>query len=191
MGKRSESKEKTKNVILINTALLLDKNGYFHTSSKEIAKKCNLSQGSIFLHFQTKENLLNTIILSNIIDFETELMKFCNPKHNKDLFLKNYLKVLSRHESFLSRAYKDLPYLPKALGKRIYALETITKNLLFENLRNNLDKKLNIVDSFISIDAFFAQIQKNLLEKKLFTTTNSIIKQRNGKILKLYRTLFE
>ena len=64
-------------------------------------------------------------------------------------------------------------------------------NLFFENLRNNPNKNLSIVDSFISIDAFFAQIQKNLLEKEVYTEFNSIIRQRRGKIVKLYRILFE
>ena len=74
----------------------------------------------------------------------------CLPKYNKELFLKNYIDVLINYESFLSRSYKDLPYLSEALSKNINSLEIITKNLFFENLRNNPDKKLSIVDSFIS-----------------------------------------
>lgn len=191
MNKRSESKEKTRNIILNKTASLLHKKGYQKISSKQIANKCNLSQGSIFLHFKTKENLLNTIILSSIIAFEMDLLELCNPKKNKKIFLKNYLDILIKHEPFLSRTYKDLPYLSDALSKKIYALETSTKNLFFENLRENHEKKFNIVNSFISIDAFLAQIQKYLLDKKIFTSTNSVIKEKRGKILKLYRTLFE
>ena len=191
IGIRSESKQKTRNLILVKTALLLHNKGFLNVSSKEIAKECNLSQGSIFLHFKSKENLLNTILLTNIHSFEADLKKMCDPKYIKELFLKNYLDVLIQHESFLSRVYKDLPYLSEALSKNIVGLETTTKNLFFENLRKNPNKKLSIVDSFISIDAFFAQIQKNLLEKEIYTTSNSIIRQRRGKIVKLYRTLFE
>ncbi len=191
MGIRSDSKEKTRKLIIEKTALLLHNRGFLKVSSKEIARECNLSQGSIFLHFKTKENLLNTILLGNIQDFENQLKNMCLPKYNKELFLRNYLDVLIEFESFLSRAYKDLPYLSEALSKNINGLETITKNLFFENLRNNPDKKISIVDSFISIDAFFAQIQKNLIEKEIYTNSNSIIRQRRGKIVKLYRTLFE
>ncbi len=191
LGIRSESKQKTRELILYKTALLLHNKGFLNVSSKEISNECNISQGSIFLHFQTKDNLLNTILLTNINEFEAELNKMCIPRYNKELFLKNYLDVLVHYESFLSRAYKDLPYLSEALSKNINSLETTTKNLFFENIRNNPDKKLSIVDSFISIDAFFAQIQKNLLDKEIYTESNSIIRQRRGKIVKLYRTLFE
>lgn len=191
MGIRSDLKEKTRNLILDETALLLDNKGYLKVSSKEIARNCDVSQGSIFLHFKTKENLLNTILIANIDGFESELKKMCDSKSSKEIFLKNYLDVVTRHESFLSRAYKDLPYLSEALSKNIVGLETLTKNLFFDNLRQNPNKKLSIVDSFISIDAFFAQIQKNLLEKETYSNSNSIIRQRRGKIVKLYRTLFE
>ena len=191
IGIRSESKKKTRELILSKTALLLHNNGFLNVSSKDIARECSLSQGSIFLHFKTKENLLNTILLTNIVQFEKELTEMCIPKYSKDLFLKHYLDVLIQNESFLSRAYKDLPYLPESLSKNLLGLETTTKNLFFENLRNNPNKKLSIVDSFISIDAFFAQIQKNLLEKEVYTEFNSIIRQRRGKIVKLYRILFE
>ncbi|KFZ27735.1 MAG: DNA-binding transcriptional repressor FabR [Candidatus Izimaplasma bacterium HR2] len=191
IGIRSESKQKTRELILAKTALLLHNKGFLKMSSKEIARECNLSQGSIFLHFETKENLLNTILSSNITKFEIDLKKNCIPNYSKELFLKNYIDVLIQNESFLSRAYKDLPYLPDTLSKSLNGLETTTKNLFFENLRKNPEKKLSIVDSFISIDAFFAQIQKNLLEKEVYTEFNSIIRQRRGKIIKLYRTLFE
>lgn len=191
IGIRSDSKQKTRELILNKTALLLHNKGFLKVSSKEISRECNISQGSIFLHFKTKENLLNTILLGNIGEFESQLKLVCLPKLSKEIFLKNYLDVLIQFESFLSRAYKDLPYLTEALSKNINNLETMTKNLFFENIRNNPNKKLNIVDSFISIDAFFAQIQKNLLEKEVYSDSNSIIRQRRGKIVKLYRTLFE
>ena len=191
IGIRSESKLKTRELILRKTASLLDKKGFLNVSSKEISKKCNISQGSIFLHFKTKENLLNTILLENINEFEIALKKMCLPKYKKEKFLKNYLDILIQYEPFLSRAYKDLPYLSKILNKSIKNLELTTKDLFFENIRNNPDRKLSIVDSFINIDAFFSQIQKNLLDKEIYTASNSIIRQKRGKIIKLYRTLFE
>lgn len=191
MGIRSESKKKTRELILNKTALLLNKKGFLNVSSKEISRECNISQGSIFLHFKTKEKLFNTILLANINSFEKELKESCLPDLSKEIFLKKYLDLIIVNESFLSRVYKDLPYLSTTLSKNIINLETATKDLFFENLRANSARKFNIINSFISIDAFFAQIQKTLLEKDDFTKNNSVIKERRGKIIKLYRILFE
>ena len=193
MGIRSELKQKTHNLILEKTGLLLDKKGFLNVSSKEIAKECNVSQGSIFLHFKTKENLLNMILSNNITHFENSLKNSLLPELKSDIFLKKYLDLLILNEAFLSRAYMDLPYLQETLSKNLNNLETTTKNLFFENIRKNNIKniKFNIVDTFISIDAFFSQIQKNFLEKDIYAQSNSIIRQRRGKIIKLYRILFE
>ncbi len=190
MGIRSESKKNTRNLLLEKTALLLNNKGFLMVSSKDISRECNLSQGTLFLHFKTKENLLNTIINGNINHFVKELKKRCNVNDNRESFLRSFIDVVIDNESFLSRACKDLSYLNDDLRKNLLNLEILIKNLFFDNLRLNPGIKLSIVDTFISIDAFIAQIQKNLLEKEVYSEFNSIIRQRRGKIFKLYRTLF-
>lgn len=184
-------KQRTRELLLEKTALLLDNKGYLFVSSKDISQECNLSQGTLFLHFKTKENLLSTIFTTNLETLERDLIRNCNIQDTREVFLRSYIDMIILHETFLSRAYKDLPYLSEYLHKKVVNLETMTKNLFFENLRKNPGRKLSIVDSFISIDAFIAQVQKNLLEKEIYTEYNSIIRQKRGKIAKLYRTLFE
>ncbi len=190
IGTRSDLKKLTRELLLEKTALLLNNQGFLNVSSKEISRECGLSQGTLFLHFKTKENLLSTILNANIKHLESELIKRCNVNDSKDTFLRNYIDVIIEHESFLSRAYKDLPYFTESLKRNMSGLETIIKNLFFDNIRSNPSKKLSIVDSFISIEAFIAQMQKNLIEKEIYTEFNSVIRQRRGKITKLYKTLF-
>ena len=101
MGIRSELKQKTHNLILEKTALLLDKKGFLNVSSKEIAKECNVSQGSIFLHFKTKENLLNMILSNNITHFENSLKNSLLPELKSDIFLKKYLDLLALQAGIL------------------------------------------------------------------------------------------
>lgn len=191
IGIREESKQRTRELILTMAQELLEEDGFVKVSSKDIARKCNVSQGTIFLHFQTKDNLLNSILSSNIEALEIELRSNCNPKDSMDNFLRSYLDILVVYEGFLSRAYKDYSYLSESLRRNIDNLETIIKNIFFDNLRNNAVKKLSIIDSFIAIDSFLSQIKCNLLDKEVYSKSNSIIRQRRGKIIKLHRMLFE
>ena len=132
LNQRQLSKSFTRNLILEKTALLLEQQGFFFVSSKQIAEKCGISQGTIFLHFQTKDNLLNTIILNKVDKIEKDLEKICSPEDSKDTFFKNYLDVIILHEDILSRLFKDLPYLSDTLKKNITNLEaTIKKNVLW------------------------------------------------------------
>lgn len=191
MNQRKLSKEFTRKQILKNTSLLLEEKGFFFVSTKQIADSCGISQGSIFLHFQTKDNLLNTIINMYTDEITDKLTKNCNPKENSEYFLKNYLDIVIEYEGILSRLFKDYPYLSDSLKKNIDNLLNVTKNLFFENTRNSIQGKINIVDIFIHIDAFMSQIYKNLVEKDTYTLSNNITRQRRGKLIKLHKALLQ
>ncbi len=191
IGKRSESKEKTRRLLLEKTALLLYNKGFLNVSSKDISQDCDLSQGTLFLHFGTKENLFTTILNDNIRNLEKDLKQNCKIKNPRETFLKSFLDVIIDYESFLSRTYKDLAYLSDKLKKNLEGLENLIKSMFFDNLKENPAKKQSIVDTFIAIDAFLAQIHVDLVEKEVYSEHNSIIRQRRGKLIKLYRTLFE
>jgi len=191
MGIREETKQHTReNIIEVTTNLLLIY-GYFKLSSKVISEECNVSQGTIFLHFGTKNNLLNEILFSNVDKLEDALNERCIPTETQDNFIKNFLNTLSDYEDILSRTYKDFFYLSDSLQKQIIDLETLIKSKFFDNLKHNRSNNINIIDSFILIDSFISQIKSYLLEKNVYSISNSVLKQKRGRIMKLYRMLFQ
>jgi len=191
MGTRSEAKIKTREKIIDATMQLIQRRGFVKISSKEISNVCGVSQGSIFLHFKTKDGLLSTILSSNIESFEQSLIDGCIPLDTQESFLKNYIDILSVYEDILSRIYKDYSYLENTLQKRIDGMEVLLKNLIFDNYKKNSRSSMSIVDSFIAIDAFLSQVKEYLVSKETFTSSNSVIRQKRGRILKLYKMLFE
>lgn len=190
MNKREESKLETRLKILDNTTRLLLENGFVKVSTKEIAKASGVSQGSIFLHFESKENLLISILESNMNQLENDLDERCKDASSMDDFIRLLLDVLVQHENMLARAYKDYPYLTDSLQKQIDDLESTMKNHFFDIFKQNRSTVPNIIDSFILIDAFLSQIKNYLLEKNVFSVTNSILRQRRGRIMKLHRMMF-
>jgi len=190
MGIREEKKLQTRNLIIKKTEELLFKNGLVKVSTKEISSNANVAQGSIFLHFTSKENLLHIIISEGISKLNVELSTSVNVKNDSESFLSDIIDSLSLHENMLSRVYKDYHYLGDTLKKDVDQIETLIKNMFFDNVRESLGNKLSIVDSFIAIDAFMAQIKQNLLEKEVYTEFSSVLRQRKGKLTKLYRRLF-
>lgn len=171
--------------------MLIYTHGLIKVSTKDIARESEVAQGSIFLHFSNKENLLNIIINEGIQNLEIDIDEAVNPNLNREAFLLGLIDVISNHENILSRIYKDYPYLSESQKKNVDHLETKIKNLLFDNLRGSEGRKISIVDSFILIDSFVAQLKVNLLEKGVYTEFSSILRQRRGKMTKLYKTLFE
>lgn len=188
--KRKELKEQTRQRIINKTALLLQEAGFLNVSSKDISRCSEVSQGTIFLHFKTKDALLTEIISSYLNQFEEKLKQECVKVESMDVFLKRYIDLIIQFEGMLSRTYKDFGYLPDELKKQVQNLDTTLKNIFFDNYRSHSKSRVNIIDTFIAIDAFYSQIEKYLIEKEVYTEHNSIIKQKRGRILKLYRILF-
>ena len=190
LGKRIVEKAKTRQKILDATEYLIKRRGFVKISSRDISKECGVSQGSIYLHFETKEHLLMTILGSNIDSLETELRASCNPDLPQEILMKNFLDSISLFEDMMSRVYRDYSYLNIEITKKIQGLENYMKNLIFDNYKKNSKSDLGIVDSFIAIDAVLSQIKDYLMSKETFTVANSVIKQKRGRIVKLYKLLF-
>lgn len=190
LNTRKEQKERTRETIIKHTRDLLISNGLVRVSTKDISREANVSQGSIFLHFNTKDQLLLTIISEGLNEIENDLSSELDVKLSREAFLKALLDIIGRHESILSRVYKDHSYFSDNMRRSIDLIDNTIKNMIFDNLRQSSDQRKNIIDTFICVDAFLAQLKQYLSEKDVYTEFNSIIKQRRGKLVKLYNMLF-
>lgn len=172
MNKRSLQKEKTYNKILrISRNLYLD-HGYIQTSTKDISKKARVSQGTIFLHFKTKEKLMERIIFD-----ELELLK--KELSEDDMTKEKVFQTLINHELLLSRVMKDYAYLPKKLQDVIFQLRMRYKDVLFDLLKAK--SKLSILDLFLLIDMTLA-----LIFEELALSNEEIMKNKIKKYKKIF-----
>ncbi|MEC9485696.1 MAG: TetR family transcriptional regulator [Candidatus Izemoplasma sp.] len=190
MNKRQEAKMNTRNHILNITEELIKENGLVKVSSKDISSRADVAQGSIFLHFSTKMDLVYRVYSDKMDLIEKSLMKSCRLNMSSENFLRQFLDIHMTYEGILSRMVKDYPYMESKLKTKVDNFENEIKNLLFDYLRKNNVQKLSIVNSFIVIDAFYAQIKEYLREKTIYTTSNEYLKQKQGRLMKLTKILF-
>lgn len=190
IGIREDSKLKTRLLIIDETRNALFEKGYLRLSTKDISNRSKVSQGTIFLHFESKNNLINYILIQLISDFMSDLKTTCNVNSKRADFVYEVLGVISIHENALSIVYRDYPHLSDEIRKIVDLSETTLKGLFFDNIRNSKGKEISIVDSFILIDAFLSQVKNYLLLKELNSHGNTI-RQLSGKLNKLHRYLFQ
>jgi AcrR family transcriptional regulator len=55
-GKRLENKEKTRKAILRAALQLFAEKGFYQTTTKAIARKAGIAEGTLFNYFETKED---------------------------------------------------------------------------------------------------------------------------------------
>lgn len=56
-GKRNENEKKTKQAILAAALELFAEKGFYNTSTRAISRKAGIAEGTLFNHFETKEDL--------------------------------------------------------------------------------------------------------------------------------------
>ncbi|MCF7925832.1 MAG: TetR/AcrR family transcriptional regulator [Candidatus Izimaplasma sp.] len=190
INKRELSKNNTRKHILQVTEQLIKENGLLKVSTKDISNAANVAQGSIFLHFKTKKILFFNIFSKKIDVVEKQLHQKCSLQIKPEDFLRNFLDVFIEHEGLLSRMVKDYAYMQTDLKTKIDNLENEIKNILFDYLRKHNINNHSIVNSFIVIDAFYAQIKEYLKEKTVYSEQNEFLKQKLGRLNKLSKILF-
>ncbi|WAA08605.1 TetR/AcrR family transcriptional regulator [Fervidibacillus albus] len=89
--KQKKPTDKKQRIVTVAAELFAEK-GYANTSTSEIAKKAEVAEGTIFRHFQTKENLL----LSILVPFLKEAL----PPMAEDVFSKVLNRYTDSPESF-------------------------------------------------------------------------------------------
>lgn len=134
-------KETSKQQKVVEAAItMFAEKGYANTSTSEIAKAAGVSEGTIFRHYGTKENLLLAVVLpflkESLPGLAEELLSEIAPQ-NFDKF-ENFLRAILKNRMAFLRANKEifqvavkefmyhealrkeiLPYLSKGVGEHV------------------------------------------------------------------------
>ncbi len=119
---------------------LFSKNGYANTSTKEISKKAGVAEGTIFKHFETKENLLFSCIIPFIFEYVlpeiTTDFKSLNLKEVYPDFRSFIHNLMFERFDFINKNYKIAHIL---FAEILYREELRTKlaNILVPDLTEN------------------------------------------------------
>lgn len=122
MIKTSErNKDKTTKRILKVAAKLFAEQGFEATSTADIAYRAGVAQGTIFYYFPQKSDLIIAAIYQELSALAFNLNQKVKLKSDlRDLCL-IFIEQTLIHNRFYSRLVKDLPTLPLAMQRLIFA----------------------------------------------------------------------
>jgi AcrR family transcriptional regulator len=188
MNKRNIQKLETRNMILNKSKQLLYKYGLNKISTSIISQDLECSQGTLFLHFGTKQNLINELLISDI-DLCIKDISGISFVSNRGSFVYSFIDVLSNYENSLRVVYKDIQVIGEVLTNQLTNLENVLKNKLLEYMRSLSSSRISIVDSFIVIDAFLSQIKIHLQESEYDPQKAPYLQQKKSRLNKLFNIL--
>jgi AcrR family transcriptional regulator len=111
MNKRQEQKEKTRNYIIDVALNQFAKDGLTTTRTSDIANAANLSHGSIFAHFPTREGLLDEVIEEFGTRVTNRLHELVEENCGMRELLWAHLRGIEEYEAFYTRLISEASLL--------------------------------------------------------------------------------
>lgn len=187
---REIAKESTRALILDKTKELIVSKGILKTSTKQISDYCNVAHGTIFSHFNNREQLISSVIKRELIRIAKALYKLEDLNVPFDQLLDKYLSLVAKEENLLAILNKEFPFLSDGLKREIVTTESIVKKLFYnrieQGIHENIFKPMNIS---VILSFLFGTIQHYLIRKELFIDSGSIIKKKKNEIINIFLTL--
>ena len=146
---------KTKEVIVNVASKLFGRYGFYKTSMDEIAKIARKAKGSLYYHFESKEELFKEVVSKEFEIVKTELDKIT---HLEDVTAPDLIKLyLNSRMELLSKSYNYHETLKADLNEHFEFLDEIRSNFASwekERLRFIINKGISegSIDSTLNFD---------------------------------------
>ena len=109
LKKQSQISEKQK-AVLNSATVLFSERGFYNTSTKDIARMAKVSEGTVYKHFKTKNELLyagllplyKSVVAPEVLkEFSSELSKCDNLDAFIDTFVDNRIKFIDNNKNII------------------------------------------------------------------------------------------
>lgn len=189
---RKEQKEQTRE-LLLNTAVdQFAANGILATTTVDIAKAAGVAHGTIFVHFQTRDDLLNQVISDFGNRIGEEFKSLAGPGRGVKEILSAHLRVIELYEPFYSRLVIEGPVLPRDARNLIFLIQSGIAYYLEKALERDVGKKLvRAVPIHLLLNSWLGTINYYLANRDKFAPGKSVIALCGREILDHFMTNLE
>ncbi|WP_312354326.1 TetR/AcrR family transcriptional regulator [Aminipila sp.] len=176
MNKRQEQKERTREHLIQVAFEQFSENGLTSTKTADIAAAAQVSHGTVFSHFPTKEVLLETVIEevgSKIAKRMHELAgKSCGMKE----MLEAHLKGIAEYEDFYIRLISEASLLDRVSKNTLIMIQSAISFHLIQVAEQGMQrKKIKQIPLPFLFNTWLGLIHYYLMNKELFAPKESVI----------------
>ncbi len=184
---RQVQKDQTRK-ILIETALeQFALHGLTTTRTSDIAKAAKVSHGTIFVHFSTQEELLNTVIEEFGVRVSLKLHELVADSSKLQDVLLSHLKGLSEFETFYTRLVIEGRLLPESSRNVLIEIQSTISFHISQAAEREM--KEGLIDPFpvhLLFNTWIGLIHYYLANNDLFAPGESVLERYGQELLEHY-----
>ena len=184
---RQEQKDRTRSGLVTEAELLFARQGISHTSTAEIAKALQVSHGTLFVHFPTREDL----ILAVVNEFGERLSSALGARCATDLdlhaLLEGQLSVLAEFEDFYLRLISESQSLPAHIRSMVYAMNASLSYRFYRAAKGEMDRdQLKKMSQTQFFNTWMAMVHYTILNRDLFSEKTPILNEKGDELIRQF-----
>lgn len=184
--KRAQQKIQTYHHLLDTAYGEFARNGFLATKTLDIANTANVSHGTIFVHFPTKEDLLAKVIDKFGMQLGIKLKQLTEGKTTAKEILTAHLEIIEERESFYSRLVIEGPLLSRSLRNRIFMIQSGLAHHLEKIMKTNAHS----FPIHFLLNTWLGLIHYYLTNRDLFAPGKSVIATCGKDLLNHFINIF-
>ena len=177
-NKRTLQKEMTRDRIIRAAMKLYLVNGISNTTTDAVSREANLSHGSIFVHFATREDLLINVLERFSKEIGNEIHDIASAEGDLQSILIAHLKVLEEYERFYTELIKNTDSLPKEAGNMLISLQSIlSRHFSVAIERAQGEGTVKDLPLYIIFNTWLGLVHYYLMNAAFFAPGESVLKR--------------
>ena len=187
---RQKKKLETKK-LLIDTAMnQFAKNGLITTRTSDIAAAANVSHGTLFAHFPTREILLNEVIEEFGMRIISRLHELVNSNGGMREVLEAHLKGISEYEAFYTGLVSEARLLDESARNQFVMIQSAISFHIIQVAENEMKAgKIRAMPMDMLFNTWVGLIHYYLVNGDLFAPGESILKRYSKQLIEHYMNL--
>ena len=181
---RKMRKEHTRELLLRSAIEEFASRGIAATKTVDIARAAGVAHGTVFIHFPTREDLLNSVIDQFGKEIGAEFRKLSQKGGGVREVLAAHLAIVRKFEPFYAQIVVEGPLLPRLARNNIFLIQTGIALYLEEALARDVEKKLvRRLPVHLLLNTWIGTLNYYLTNRDKFSPGRSVIDEHGAELL--------
>jgi AcrR family transcriptional regulator len=176
MGIRKEQKELTRKKLLAGAIQLFSQQGFGGTTTATLARAMELSHGTVFVHFPTREDLIVAVI-DEFGGRLAERFRDCSAMEDLKEILEFHLSVLADIEDFYHYLISEIHQLPSTVRGQVFLLHAAISWKMYETAKVGMQTgSLKNMSRPLLFNTWIALVHYYVANRELLSDAKPILK---------------
>ncbi|MFO7895963.1 MAG: TetR/AcrR family transcriptional regulator [Candidatus Cloacimonadales bacterium] len=188
MNKRELHKQQTRNLLLQTARECFVRDGFLQTPVSKISAQAQVAHGTLFAHFQSKDNLILQVIDLEMSEISAAIEELLIEAEEVGEILQQYLNLLAQKEAFFTVLAKETPFYSLDLRRKLIFRDSVIRSYFFQKISEQ-NNSLSAAEISSALNWLFGTLNYYLANQEIFVQSGSVIEKFRGTIIHTFKKL--